>query len=140
MQKLIIYAVVFLDIVGIGVLIPALPDLVTLYGTTEFLVTMGITIYGICSFISGPILGQWSDKYGRKGILLYCVIGTCLSYLVLFLTHNIWLYLIARAVNGITGGNIGILQSMIADISPDADQRRKNMGILGALFGVGFIV
>lgn len=136
MQKIVVYLTVFLDILGIGILIPAFPDLVQVYGVSNDMIARGVTLYALCTFFSTPLLGQWSDRFGRKPLLLFCVLGTFLSFLVLLLTHNFWLYLLARAINGLTGGNISILQSIISDISKSPEERRQNFGLMGALFGM----
>ncbi|MEY3197893.1 MAG: Tetracycline resistance protein class [Candidatus Parcubacteria bacterium] len=97
---------------------------------------MGLTIYSLFAFLSAPVLGQLSDKYGRKGLLVGCVFGTFLSYLVLLVTRSYWVFLVSRIINGITGGNISILQAILTDISPDEASKQKNFGIMGAFFGL----
>ncbi|MEI7477416.1 MAG: MFS transporter [bacterium] len=133
-QKIIVLLVALLDVLSIGVLIPALPDMIGWYHSSPELLTFGTTIYSLCAFFAAPLLGQRSDVHGRKNILILCVAGTALSFLVLIFTHSIWLYLLARAINGITGGNISILQAILTDISPTHQERAKNYGFLGAIF------
>lgn len=140
MQKILVYLTVFLDVLWIGILIPAFPELVKVYGVSNDMIARGVTLYAFCTFFSTPLLGQWSDRFGRKPLLLFCVAGTFLSFLMLLFTHNFWLYLVARVINGLTGGNISILQSIISDISASPEERRKNFGLMGALFGMWFIV
>lgn len=138
-QKIVVYASVLLDVLGIGILIPAFPELIHFYHIQDYQVSLGITVYSLCAFLAAPVLGQYSDKYGRKWILLLCVIGTAFSWLSLFLPF-FWAYLLSRTINGITGGNFSILQAIFSDISPDETERKKNFGMLGALFGLGFII
>ena len=101
-----------------------------------------IAIYPLGQFLSTPILGQLSDKYGRKKILGISLLGTAMGY-VLFafaiLTKNIPLLFTSRFLDGITGGNISIAQAMISDVS-NSENRAKNFGMLGAAFGLGFII
>ena len=104
------------------------------------MISFGIVVYSLFAFFSAPILGRLSDRYGRKKPLLLCVIGTCLSYVILLLTQNYWLYLVSRILNGITGGNTSIIQAILSDISETSEQRNKNFGMLGAIIGMGFII
>lgn len=139
-QKTIIYLALLLDIVGLAVLIPAFPELKARYGISDFAVTMGLTVYSLFAFLAAPVLGQLSDKYGRKVPLLRCVIGTFFSYLILLVSQNYLLFLVSRVVNGITGGNVSILQAILADISPTPEAKAKNFWLMGAFFGLGFII
>lgn len=139
-QKFIIYSTLLLDIIGIAVIIPAFPELKAYYGINDFQVTMWLTIYSLFAFLSAPLLGQISDKIWRKTSLARCVFGTFLSYLVLLITKQYWLFILSRAINGITGGNISILQAILTDISPDKETKAKNFGLMGAIFGLGFII
>lgn len=140
LQKIIIYWWLLLDVIGIAVLIPAFPDLKTYYTIGDFQVTMGLTIYSLCAFIAAPLLWQLSDRYGRKWILSWCVAGTALSYLVLLLTHSYWVFILSRAINGITGWNISILQAILTDISATKEEKAANFWLMGAMFGLWFII
>lgn len=138
-QKVVVYVSLLLDIIGIWILIPVFPELINYYHIADYQVSLGITVYSLCAFVAAPILGQYSDKHGRKRVLLLCVVGTAVSWLMLFM-HSFWAYLAARLVNGITGGNFSILQAILTDQSKDEMDRKKNYGMLGALFGLGFII
>jgi MFS family permease len=94
------------------------------------LIALGMSLYAFCAFFSAPILGRMSDRYGRKRPLLLSVIGTCAAYVILIFTQSYWLYLFSRVVNGLTGGNISILQAILADISKTPEERNKNFGLL----------
>lgn len=126
--KLIIFGVLFLDVIGISIIIPAFPELKAYYQISDFQVTLGLTLYSACAFFATPRLGQISDKYGRKKPLLRCVIGTCLSYLLLLMTPSYWIFLLSRMINGITGGNISVIQAILTDISPDQATKTKHYG------------
>lgn len=154
-SRLIIFGVLILDVISIGIMIPAFDAMRTFYHLSDWtgnilghtitmtpgtMISLGIAIYSLCAFFSAPILGRLSDKYGRKYPLIICVIGTCLSYLLLLVTQNYWWYMISRIVNGLTGGNISIIQAVLADISKTPEERNKNFGLLGAIFGIGFII
>jgi len=148
----IIFAIVFVDMLGIGILIPIIPVLLTdplspynllLPGATAY-ITLGLlmAIYPFMQFFATPILGQLSDRFGRKPVLIVSLLGTSLSY-VLFaigiITKNITLLFVSRAFDGITGGNISVAQASIAD-SSTPENRARSFGIIGAAFGLGFIL
>ncbi len=151
----IIFFTVFIDLLGIGILIPVIPQLFANPLSIDYMLPMGMTlnqgymllglliaVYPLGQFIATPILGQLSDKYGRKKILGIALFGTAVSYVVFaiaIITKNIPLLFISRFADGITGGNISIAQAMIGDVSRP-ENRVKNFGMLGAAFGLGFII
>lgn len=139
-QKFIVYAWLLLDVIGIAVLIPAFPELKQYYWINDFQVTLWLTLYSFGAFFAAPVLGQLSDKLGRKKILAWCITGTALSYLMLLLTQQYRIFLLSRIINGITWGNISILQAILTDISPDQETKTKNFWLMGAFFGVWFII
>jgi MFS transporter, DHA1 family, tetracycline resistance protein len=129
-----------LDIIWIAVIIPAFPELKAYYGINDFQVTLWLTIYSLFAFLSAPLLGQISDKIGRKKSLVRCVFGTFLSYLVLLITKQYRIFLLSRIINGITWGNVSILQAILTDISPDKETKAKNFWLMGAIFWLWFII
>ncbi len=153
-MKIILFTV-FVDVLGLGILIPVIPILLADPASPHYLLPAGWTldrgyitlgfllaVFPFMQFLSAPILGQLSDKYGRKRLLALCLAGTSGGYALFALAiiiKSIPLLFIARAIDGITGGNIAIAQAAIADISKPSD-RVKNFGLMGATFGVGFIV
>ncbi|MDD4319020.1 MAG: MFS transporter [Candidatus Peribacteraceae bacterium] len=151
----IIFFTVFLDLVGIGILIPVVPLLLADPASPEYILPAGTSVqtgyillglliasYPLCQFLATPVLGQLSDKYGRRSLLLLSLLGTALSY-VLFayaiFTHHIPLLFLSRAFDGITGGNIAVAQAAVADIST-RENRARSFGIMGTAFGLGFIL
>ncbi len=151
----VIFFTVFVDMLGFGILIPVIPLLLADPRSEYFMLPRGYTlqsgyillgfltaVFPIMQFLATPILGQLSDKYGRKNILALSLAGTCASYAIFALGiiwKNIPILFIARALDGITGGNIAVAQAAIADIS-DKNNRVKNFGLMGAAFGLGFII
>lgn len=151
----IIIFTIFLDVLGIGVLIPIIPNLLANPHSSFYLLPAGwtyksglillgwlIAIYPLMQFIATPILGQLSDRFGRKPVLGFSIFGTAIGY-VLFaigiLTRNIPLLFFSRALDGITGGNLSVAQAVIADVTPPKD-RTKRFALIGAAFGFGFVL
>jgi len=149
-----IFFTIFIDLLGVGILIPVIPLLFASPLSDFYILPVGISvekgylllglliaIYPIGQFIATPILGQLSDRYGRKKILAISILGTSISYILFaigIVTHNIPLLFISRFFDGLTGGNISVAQAMISDIS-NKDNRARNFGMIGAAFGLGFI-
>jgi MFS transporter, DHA1 family, tetracycline resistance protein len=146
---------IFLDVLGVGILIPIIPQLLADPRSAYYLLPAGWTfkgglillgwlmaIYPLMQFFATPILGQLSDRYGRKKILGFSIAGTALGY-VLFaigiLTRNLPLLFFSRAFDGITGGNLSVAQAVIADVTPP-EKRTKNFALIGAAFGFGFVL
>ncbi len=146
----IVLFTVFLDVLGVGILMPILPQMVFRvflpagFSYNGALITLGwlVGIYPLMQFIATPILGQLSDRYGRKPILGFSLAGTAVGYAVFaiaIITKNIPLLFLSRAFDGITGGNISVARAVIADVSKP-EERTKNFGLIGAAFGVGFVM
>jgi DHA1 family tetracycline resistance protein-like MFS transporter len=136
----VIFTTVFIDLVGFGIVIPVLP----LYAEgTEFnasprMVGILFASYSVMQLIFSPVLGGLSDKYGRRPVLLFSLIGTGIGFLILGLADTLWMLFAGRILDGITGGNISTAQAYIADVTSNED-RAKGMGLVGAAFGLGFI-
>ncbi|MXV20439.1 TCR/Tet family MFS transporter [Deinococcus xianganensis] len=132
-----------IDIIGIGLIIPVLPGLVKELAGSEVAGarTIGLltAAYAVMQFIFAPILGVLSDRFGRRPVLLFALTGMALDYLLLAFAPNLaWLF-VGRILAGITGASLTVANAYIADVSPPED-RAKNFGLLGATFGVGFIL
>ena len=150
---LAVFSTIFIDMLGVGILIPVFPLLVLPHSPYR-ITPVGWSIadgfillgwlsaaYPLAQFFAAPILGQLSDRYGRKIVLTVSIIGTSFSYMLFAIgvaTKNIPLMFASRIVDGITGGNISVAQAVISDISTPKN-RAKNFGLVGASFGLGFI-
>ena len=146
----IVILTIFLDVLGIGVLFPVMPELIYKifvpagFTFNQGLITLGwlTAIFPLMQFFATPILGQLSDRYGRKPVLGFSLFGTAVGYLIFataILTKNIPLLFVGRAVDGITGGNISVARAIIADVS-EPKHRARNFGLIGAAFGIGFVM
>jgi DHA1 family tetracycline resistance protein-like MFS transporter len=136
---IIIFITMFIDLIGFGVAIPVLPDYAkTEFGASPFTIGWLIASYSIMQFISTPFLGQLSDKYGRRPILLFSLLGTSVAALITGLATALPVLFFGRIFDGFTGGNISTAQAYIADVT-SKENRAKGMGLIGAAFGLGFV-
>jgi DHA1 family tetracycline resistance protein-like MFS transporter len=136
---IIIFVTIFIDLVGFGVAIPVLPDYAkNEFGASPFVIGWLIASYSLMQFISTPFLGQLSDKYGRRPVLFFSLLGTSIAALITGLSSTLPLLFFGRIFDGATGGNISTAQAYIADITTK-ENRAKGMGLIGAAFGLGFI-
>ena len=138
---LVIFITVFIDLVGFGIVIPVLPFYVegTKFNATPRAVGLLVASYSVMQLIFTPILGRLSDKYGRRPVLLASLLGTSLGFLILGFATTLWMLFLGRIIDGITGGNISTAQAYIADVTTP-ENRAKGMGMIGAAFGLGFIL
>ena len=134
----IIFITIFIDLIGFGIIIPLLPFYAESFGATAFTIGMLSTSFSLMQFVFSPLWGRWSDKIGRKPIILVGLMGSCLSYLVMALAGSLPLLFLGRIIGGIAGANIPTAQAYIADVTTP-DNRAKGMGMVGAAFGLGFI-
>ncbi len=150
-----IFLIVFVDLLGFGLILPLLPYYSEAFGATPFLTGMLVSSYAAAQLIGAPVLGRLSDRYGRKPMLIISLIGSFIGFLLLaaaeplgglfavflpFRAEAITLGVIflSRILDGATGGNISIAQAYISDIT-DEKNRAKGLGLIGAAFGLGFI-
>ena len=138
--KRIVIFTLFLDMLGMTIMIPAYPNLVAYYHTDYFMISLGVTLFSLFGLFSTPILGAISDKYGRKIVLLVSVISSLISYGLIWISGNIWIFLLSRIVNGAAAGNISSIQSILTDIAVDHKERTANFWLFWAVFGMGFII
>lgn len=132
-----------LSSIGYGIIIPVAPFMVSRYisdpGQAGIVLGWLTSIFAICQFLSAPALGALSDKYGRRSILLLCILGTAVGYLLLGIGGALWVLFLGRIIDGITGANMSVSFAFIADVIPPG-KRGKFFGMMGAIFGIGFIV
>ena len=143
---LAIFAVALVDMLGFGLVIPLLPFYARRFSATPLQVTLLFSIFSACQFVATPILGSWSDRIGRRPILIFSLIGSAAGYALLgyasehkwtSVVLGLWMVYLSRIIDGLTAGNISAAQAYISDVTT-AENRTKGMGMLGAAFGLGF--
>ncbi|MGZ8354860.1 MAG: MFS transporter [Allosphingosinicella sp.] len=133
-----LFLIVFVDLVGFGVIIPLLPFYGEHFQASPATVGLLMATYSLAQFISAPVLGRLSDRIGRKPVLSVSLAGAAGSYLLLAFASDLWMLFAARGIGGLMAGNISTAFAYVADVTTPAN-RAKGMGIIGAAFGLGFI-
>lgn len=140
---LFIFVTLALDSIGLGIVIPVLPDVIRRFMTAETDVSRiygyFVAVYSLFLFISSPLLGKLSDRFGRRPILLLALLGGGVDYVFMAFAPTLSLLFIGRIISGICGASFTVASAYIADISDDSN-RSKNFGVIGAGFGLGFIL
>ena len=135
----LIFIAVFIDLLGFGILIPILPTFSTIeLHLSEFSIGLVLAIYSLTQFLFGPILGNLSDRVGRRPLIIGCLFLNAVGYVIFAFTNSFMLLLISRVVAGVGGSSVAVAQAYIADITTKQD-RSKGMGMIGAAFGLGFV-
>jgi len=135
----LIFVIMLMDIVGLSILFPVAPFIVSRYSHDAINVTLLTVIYAAAQFISAPILGKLSDRVGRKPVLLLSVFGSAIGFFVFGIGGALWVLFLARLIDGITAGNLSTASAYIADISKP-EERAQNFTLIGMAFGFGFIL
>ena len=135
----LLFGVVLLDLIGFGIVIPILPFLSPQLGADKMDVAYIIVIYAVGAGLFAPYWGRLSDRIGRKPVIMICLAGAALSYVMLGLASELWMIFAARGFAGIMAGNFGVASAMMADITKP-ENRAKGMGMIGAAFGMGLVL
>ena len=136
---LIIFLTIFVNLVGFGIIIPLLPFYAETFGASPLVIGLLFAVFSLCQLIAAPVLGDLSDRYGRRPVLMFSLAGTVLSFVMLALAHTVWMLFAARIVDGLSGGNISTARAYVADVTQPKDRARA-YGLIGAAFGLGFIL
>ena len=137
----LIFLTLFIDMVGFGIVIPVLP----LYaegsriGATNAQLMWIVGIYSLLQLVCSPLFGKWSDRIGRKPVLVVSILGTAVGFVVLGAANTVWMLVLGRIIDGASGGNISTAMACIADVTTK-ENRSRNMGLVGAAFGLGFVI
>ena len=135
----VLFSVVFINLVGFGLVVPLLPFFARTLNADAWQITLMFSAYSLGQFFAEPFWGRLSDRIGRKPVLLITLIANAVGYLALAFVPNIWLAIAVRMFTGLGAGNISTVQGYVADVTPP-ELRAGRMGMIGAAFGLGFIV
>jgi MFS family permease len=135
---LIVALVALVNMLGYGIIIPIMYSYSQKFGLSDFQNGLLFAVFSICQFISTPIIGRLSDKYGRRPLLLISILGTALSFVTMAFAPSALFLFLARALDGLTAGNIPVIFAVISD-STKPEERAKAFGLIGSAFSFGFI-
>lgn len=138
----LIIAISFLATIGMTIVLPVLPFVIRDYVPDSSLALwVGIlaSVYALCAFVAAPFLGSFSDRFGRKPILVISVFGSALGFVLFGVGGALWVLLVSRIIDGLTAGDMPVMFAYVADITPPEDRARR-YGLLGALSGIGFMI
>ena len=136
---LVIFLTVFVNLVGFGIIIPLLPFYAETFGASPVAIGLLFAAFSLAQLFAAPALGALSDRFGRRPVLIFSLIGTVVSFIMLAVAQSLAMLFVARLIDGLSGGNITTARAYIADVTEPAE-RAKAFGFLGAAFGLGFIV
>ncbi len=136
---LVILLTILVNLIGFGIIIPLLPFYATTFGASPLVVGLLFASFSLAQLFASPLLGAWSDRWGRRPILIFSLVGTVVSFVMLAVAHSLTMLFAARIVDGLSGGNITTARAYIGDIATE-ENRAKSFGMLGAAFGLGFII
>jgi len=136
---LIIFLTIFVNLIGFGIIIPLLPYYAEQFGASPLVIGLLFAAYSLCQLLAAPALGDFSDRWGRRPILIFSLVGTVVSFVMLAMAHSIVMLFLARIIDGLSGGNISTARAYVADITEPKDRARA-YGLIGAAFGLGFIM
>ncbi len=136
--QVVIFLTVFIYLLGFGMIIPILPLLSTHYGASAFQAGLLMSVYSLMQFIFSPLWGKLSDKLGRRPILMYCLLGEAISYLLLAWSRSLEMLFVSRILTGFFGASISTASAYISDITAP-NERSKGMALIGVAFGLGFL-
>ena len=134
-----IFLTVFVDVLGLTLMLPLLPFYTEHFGGSPLTVGLLIASYGFCQLISGPILGRISDRVGRKPVLLVSQAGTFLGFVTIGFANTLWMLFLGRILDGLTAGNLSIAQAYISDVTRP-ENRTRAFALIGIAFGSGFLI
>ena len=139
-EKIIVVSTVLVDVIGFGIVVPILPFYVTSFGASPLTVTLLFSTFAFFAFLSAPFLGALSDKIGRRPVLLVSIASTAIGWFVFASAHSLFFLFLGRIIDGSAAGNLTVAQSCLVDVARDEKERASNLGIIGAAFGIGFLI
>ena len=136
---MVLFLTIFVSLIGFGIIIPLLPFYAQTFGAKPTTIGLLFASFSLAQFIAAPVLGELSDRWGRRPVLIFSLLGTVLSFALLALAHTLTMLFVARIIDGLSGGNITAARAYIADVTPP-EERARRYGLIGAAFGLGFIL
>lgn len=137
--SVVVFVTVFVDLIGFGIVLPLLPGYAARFGSGETMIGLLVASFPLMQFLVAPWWGRLSDRIGRRPVILIGLFGSAVSYLLFGLAGSFGLLLLSRIVAGATGATVNVAQAYLADVTPP-ERRAQSMGLIGAAFGLGFIV
>ncbi len=134
-----VFLILFSNLIGFGILIPLLPYYAKQFHASDTVVGLLFASFSIAQIFGSAFMGNLSDKFGRKPLLIFSLFGTLAGYLLLAFANSLALLFLSRIIDGLSGGNVTIVRAYISDIL-EPEERAKGFGIIGAAFGLGFII
>jgi MFS transporter, DHA1 family, tetracycline resistance protein len=134
-----IFLIVVVDVLGLTIILPLLPFYAERMGASPTVVGLLVSTYAACQLVAGPVLGQISDRVGRRPLLLVSQMGTFAGFLILAWAGSLWVVFLARIIDGLTAGNLSLAQAYISDVTRP-EERAKSFGVIGVAFGIGFLI
>ena len=134
-----IIVIVLVDLIGLSIIVPLMPYFAARFSATPLVIGILQATYPLMQFVGAPILGRLSDRFGRRPILIVSQIGTFAGFILLGFSNTLWLLFLSRIIDGLSGANLSTAQAAIAD-STSAKTRTQGLGLIGAAFGVGFVL
>lgn len=138
-ELLTLFSIVVIDLIGFGIVIPVLPFYAESYGASATVLGMLLTSYAAMQFLFAPIWGRLSDRIGRRPVLIITILGSSFALLMLGMADSLFWLFVARILGGSFGANISVATAYVSDVTTD-ENRTRWMGMIGASFGIGFIL
>ena len=134
-----LFLTIFVSLIGFGIIIPLLPFYAESFGASPFQIGLLFASFSISQLIASPLLGDLSDRFGRRPVLMASLLGTAVSFLIMALAQSLLALFLARIIDGLSGGNITTARAYVADVTTE-ENRARGYGVIGAAFGLGFII
>ena len=136
---LVIFLTILVNLIGFGIIIPLLPFYAERFGASPLTIGLLFASFSISQLVAAPLLGDWSDRYGRRPVLIFSLLGTVVSFVMLAVAQSMTMLFVARIIDGLSGGNISTARAYVADVTESKDRARA-YGLIGAAFALGFIL
>src|SRR6478672_9886731 len=134
-----LWTTVAIDLIGFGIVVPILGQYAERFGASGFTVGLLFAVYSLAQLVGAPLLGRLSDHIGRKPVIVIALLGTAVGSFITGAAGALWVLFVGRIIDGASGGSLSVAQAAVADLAPP-EERPRLLGLLGAAFGVGFVM